>query len=104
VRSQRHAPAAFTPGKDPVPIVQDAEWASGPVWTGAKNLKKSKAIPVPEVSRSLRLPDFRQSEHEGGKFVSSLTPGNIPLFHFCYTLNCPRAKVRPEDYVNEKFQ
>jgi len=28
----------FTPGKDPVPIVQEAEWAPGPVWTGAENL------------------------------------------------------------------
>ena len=27
----------FTPGKDPVPIVQDAGWASGPVWTGGKS-------------------------------------------------------------------
>ena len=24
----------FTPGKDPVPILQDAGWAPGPVWTG----------------------------------------------------------------------
>ena len=28
----------FTPEKDPVPIVQEAEWVSGPVWTGAENL------------------------------------------------------------------
>jgi hypothetical protein len=28
----------FTPGKDMVPIVQEAGWASGPVWTCAKNL------------------------------------------------------------------
>ena len=35
---QRHAPAALSPGKDPVPIVQEAVWASGPVWTGAENL------------------------------------------------------------------
>ena len=28
----------ITPGKDPVPIVQEAGWASGPVWTGAENL------------------------------------------------------------------
>ena len=28
----------FTLGKDPVPIVQEAGWAPGPVWTGAKNL------------------------------------------------------------------
>ena len=38
VGGQRHAPAAFTPGKEPLPIVQEAGWASGPVWTGAKNL------------------------------------------------------------------
>jgi len=27
----------FTPGKDPVPIVQEAGWAPGPVWTGGKS-------------------------------------------------------------------
>jgi hypothetical protein len=27
-----------TPGKDPVPIVQEAGWAPEPVWTCAKNL------------------------------------------------------------------
>ena len=34
MRGQRHAPAA----PYPVPIVQEAGWASGPVWTGAENL------------------------------------------------------------------
>ena len=34
---QRHAPAVFNPGKDPVPIVQEAGWAPGPVRTGAEN-------------------------------------------------------------------
>ena len=38
VGGQRHAPSALPPGKDPVPIVQEAEWASGPVWTGAENI------------------------------------------------------------------
>ena len=28
----------FTPGKVQVPIVQEAGWAPGPVWTGAENL------------------------------------------------------------------
>jgi len=28
----------LTPGKDPVPIVLEAGWASGPVWTGAEQL------------------------------------------------------------------
>ena len=27
----------FTPGKNPVPIVQEARWAPGPVWTGEKS-------------------------------------------------------------------
>jgi len=38
VGGQRHAPAAFTTGKDPVPIVQEAGWAPGPVWIGAENI------------------------------------------------------------------
>jgi len=28
----------FTPGKDPMPIVQEAGWTPWPVWTGAENL------------------------------------------------------------------
>jgi len=31
VMCQRHAPAAVYPTKDPVPIVQEAGWAPGPV-------------------------------------------------------------------------
>ena len=27
----------FMPGKDPVPIVQEAWWTPGPVWTGGKS-------------------------------------------------------------------
>jgi hypothetical protein len=38
VCGQHHAPAAFTPGKDLVPIVQEAGWAPEPVWIGAENL------------------------------------------------------------------
>jgi len=38
VRGQRHTLATLSPGKDPVPIVQEAGWAPGLVWTGAENL------------------------------------------------------------------
>ena len=31
MRGQRHAAAALCPGKDPVPILQEAGWAPGPV-------------------------------------------------------------------------
>jgi hypothetical protein len=37
VCGQHHAPAAFTPGKDPVPIVEEAGWAPESVWIGAEN-------------------------------------------------------------------
>ena len=37
----------FTPRKDPVPIVQEAGWALGPVWTGTENL----------ASTGIRSPD-----------------------------------------------
>jgi len=50
---QRHAPASLTPGKDPVLIVQEAEWDSGPVWTGAENV----------VSTAIRSPD-RQARRQ----------------------------------------
>jgi hypothetical protein len=31
----------FTPGNDPRPIVKEAGWAVGPVWTGAENLSRT---------------------------------------------------------------
>ena len=34
-------PGRFTPGKDPVPIVQEAGWALGPVRKGAENLART---------------------------------------------------------------
>jgi len=37
-RGQPHAPPYFTPGKDPVPIVQKVERAPAPFWAGAENL------------------------------------------------------------------
>ena len=48
VGGQRHAPAAFTPGKDPVPTVQEAGWTPGPIWTGAKNLAPTTRIRSPD--------------------------------------------------------
>ena len=38
VGGQSYAPAAFTPRKDSVPIVQEAGWASEPVLIGAENV------------------------------------------------------------------
>ena len=35
----------FTPGKDPVPILQEAGWAPGPIWTGGKSRPHRYSIP-----------------------------------------------------------
>ena len=35
----------FTPGKDPVPILQEAGWAPGSVWTGGKFHPHRDSIP-----------------------------------------------------------
>ena len=44
----------FNPGKDPVPIVQQAGWATGPVWTGGKSRPHRNSIPdLPARSQSL---------------------------------------------------
>jgi len=45
VGAQPHVPVASTPGKDPVPIVQEAGWAPGPAWTGGKSRPHRDLIP-----------------------------------------------------------
>jgi len=51
---QLQAPAASTPGKDPVPIVQEAGWAPGPVWKGGKSRPHRDSIPdLPACSQLL---------------------------------------------------
>jgi len=45
------------PGKDPVPILQEAGWAPGPVWTGGKSRPHQDSIPDrPARSQSLYRP------------------------------------------------
>jgi len=43
------------PRKDPVPIVQEAWWASGPVWMGMENLAAigNQSLDHPALQKSL---------------------------------------------------
>ena len=53
-RGLPHSPAFSTLGKNPVPIVQEAGWVSGPVWTGGKSRPHRDSIPDrPARSQSL---------------------------------------------------
>jgi len=45
----------FTPGKDPVPIVQEAGWAPGTVRTGAENLAPTRIRSTDRPARSQSL-------------------------------------------------
>ena len=59
-------PGCIPPGKDPVPIVQEARWAIGAVWTGAENLAPT-GIRSPVRSESLcRLQIHQRSNHRFG--------------------------------------
>jgi len=46
----------FTPGKEPVTILQEAGWASGPVWTGGKSLPHRHSIPDRPARSSVAIP------------------------------------------------
>jgi hypothetical protein len=71
----------------------NTEWyLIGTVYIRNKRIKvkqsQLQAFTGPEVSRSLRLPDFKKIGTKSGKFVSPthrppLPPGNIPGTHFC---------------------
>jgi len=48
-------PGRFTPEKNPVRIVQEAGWASGPVWTRVENLASTGIRSPDRPSRSESL-------------------------------------------------
>ena len=53
----------FTPGKDPVPIVQEAGWAPGTVWTSAENLAHTGIRSPDRLARSQSLYGLRYPTH-----------------------------------------
>ena len=54
VGGQPHTPTASFPGKDAVPIIQEAGWAPGLVWRGGKSRPHRDSIPDrPARSQSL---------------------------------------------------
>jgi hypothetical protein len=72
----------FTPGKDPVPIVQEAVWAPGSVWTGAENLAPTRirSLDRPTRSQSLYLLSYpAQFSNYNGNIYWHVC---FPFFHF----------------------
>ena len=54
----------FTPGKDTVPIVQEAGWAPRQVWTGAENLTPTGIRSPDRSARSQSLYRLRYLAHK----------------------------------------
>ena len=70
----------FTPGKDPVPIVQEAGWAPGPVWTGGKSRPTGLRSPDrPARSQSLYRLSYPAHSHFPLRCINPLTFSLIPL-------------------------
>jgi hypothetical protein len=55
-------PDRFTPGKDPIPIVLEAGWVPGPVWTGAGSLA---AIGIRSPDRPARRTSLYRLSYPG---------------------------------------
>ena len=66
----------FTPGKDPVPILQEAGWAPGPVWTDGKSLPHRDSIPDrPARSQSLYRLSYQAHTFSGKELQNGGTAG-----------------------------
>jgi len=80
----------FNPRKDPVPIVQEAGWAPGPVWTSAENLAPTGIQSPDRPARSQSLSRVRYPAHktkcnsiEKDLFLTDVTCSN-DLRNFLY--------------------
>ena len=78
----------FTPRKDPVPIVQEAGWAPGPVWTGAENLAPTGIQSPDRPARSQSLYRLRYPGHLLVYFIGKhLLTLSFPFFSLVSSLS-----------------
>jgi len=83
----------FTPGKDPVPILQEAGWAPGPVWTGGKSRSHRDSIPDrPARSQSLYWLSYRA--HRLWSTDDVIMKGESqPQRHFFHQKSCAKSST-----------
>ena len=77
----------FTPGKDPVPIIQEAGWAPGSAWTGAENLAPTEIRSPDRPARcSVAIPTElsgpQKSVRATQKFWLACSPNFLIQFSF----------------------
>ena len=86
----------FTPGKDPVPILQEAGRAPGPVWTGGKSRPHRDSIPD-RPARSQSLYWLSYPANTRWRWVVKFTPGSLhpgkkPMYRLNRRLGGPRGR------------
>ena len=81
VGGQRHAPPAFTPGKEPVPILQEAGSSPGPVWIGAENIASPGFDP-----RTVQPVGSRYTEYATRPTVKQIKLSNVQDTKICFWL------------------
>jgi len=69
----------FTPGKDPVPILQEAGWAPGPVWTGGNSRPHRNSLKV-SVDFEKEQQSIPGAFHGGESFY---VPGRSTCYLWC---------------------
>jgi len=81
----------FTPGKDPVPVLQQAGWAPGLVWTGGNSRPHRDSIPV-RLARCQSLYRLSYPAHTSLRYLWVLflmCDGSLPAEDtlFCWLIN-----------------
>jgi len=92
----------FAPGKDPVPVVQEAGWAPGPVWTGAENLASLPGFDT----RTVQPVASRYTDWATRPFNIMRTRHNIMLYWhclFCCTQINRRLSPNVHKFVNTEI-
>jgi len=82
VGGQRHGPATLHPGNDPVPLLKEAGWAPGPVWTGAEYLAPTgiRSPDRPACSELLYHVGYPGQRFCGVDYLSTLITDEAHLF------------------------
>ena len=82
----------FNPGKDPVPILQEAGWAPGPVWTGGKSRSHRDSIPERPARSSVAMPTELPGPH-----ITIKKHNNNHYYHHYYVSQI-KASVMVDEY------
>ena len=75
----------FTPGKDPIPILQEVGWAPGSVWTDGKSRPHRDSIPdhppLSSVAVQTELPGTQDFNIQGMNYYETTIPGRFGFEH-----------------------